>query len=104
MNTTSILIKTDPKLKEDAQKTAEEMGISLTSVINRYLKHFVQTKTITFTTSEEHPTENFLKGLKEAEEDIKKGRVISFKNKDEVLTYLDKKIAYAKKTKSASSY
>ncbi|MGI8419732.1 MAG: type II toxin-antitoxin system RelB/DinJ family antitoxin [Candidatus Levyibacteriota bacterium] len=103
MNTTSILIKTDPKLKEDAQKTAIEMGISLTSVINRYLKHFVRTKTITFTANEEHPTEFFLEGLREAEEDIKEGRIISFKNKDEVLAYLDKKIVYAKKTKTASS-
>ncbi|MGH7203332.1 MAG: type II toxin-antitoxin system RelB/DinJ family antitoxin [Candidatus Levyibacteriota bacterium] len=92
MNTTSILIKTDPKLKEDAQKTAEEMGISLTSVINRYLKHFVQTKTITFTASEEHPTENFLEGLREAEEDIKEGRVISFRDKDETLAYLGQEI------------
>jgi addiction module RelB/DinJ family antitoxin len=92
VNTTSILIKTDQKLKEEAQKTAEEMGISLTSVINRYLKHFVQTKTITFTTSEEHPTENFLEGLREAEKDIKEGRVISFKNKDETLSYLDQEI------------
>lgn len=104
MNTASILIKTDPELKKAAQKTADAMGISLTSVINRYLKHFIQTKSITFSASEEKPTENFLEGLKEAEEDIKAGRVISFKNHDEVLAYLDKKIAYAKKTKSASSH
>jgi addiction module RelB/DinJ family antitoxin len=100
MNTSSILVKTDPKLKQEAQKTAEEMGISLTSVINRYLKHFVQTKTITFTTSEEHPTEIFLEGLREAEEDIKAGHVISFKNKDEALSYLDQEIEDEKRQTS----
>ena len=68
MNTASILIKTDPKLKKAAQKTADEMGISLTSVINRYLKHFIPTKTITFNANEELPSENILEGLKEAEE------------------------------------
>ncbi len=92
MNTVSILIKTDPKLKKAAQQTADEMGISLTSVINRYLKHFIQTKTITFIANEEHHTENFLEGLREAEEDIQAGRVISFKDKDEVLAYLDREI------------
>jgi addiction module RelB/DinJ family antitoxin len=97
MDTASILIKTDPKLKKAAQQTADEMGISLTSVINRYLKHFIQTKSITFTAHEEHPTAFFDDGLKEAEEDIKAGRVISFKNSDEVLAYLDKEIEDEKK-------
>ena len=92
MNTTSILIKTDPNLKKEAQKTADEMGISLTSVINRYLKHFIQTKSITFTVEDEQPTEYFNVSLHEAEEDIKAGRVISFKNSDEVLTYLNQEI------------
>lgn len=100
MNTASILIKTDPKVKEKAQKIAEEMGISLTSVINRYLKHFIQTKTITFRADEEHPTEYFDTGLKEAEEDIAAGRVISFKNSDDVLEYLEREIENEKQSAS----
>ena len=89
MNTASILIKTDPKVKESAQKTAEEMGISLTSVINRYLKHFIQTKSITFTANEEIPNQYMIDSLRESEEDYKAGRIVSFENGKDTLSYLD---------------
>ena len=92
MNTASILIKTDPKVKEKAQKAAQEMGISLTSVINRYLKHFIQTKSITFRTDEETPTQYMIDSLRKSEEDVKAGRVISFKSVEDELAYLDKEI------------
>lgn len=92
MNTASILIKTDPKVKEKARKTAEEMGISLTSVVNRYLKHFIETKSITFTVNDETPTQYMIDSLKESEEDVKAGRVITFKNPGDELAYLDKEI------------
>lgn len=96
MNTTSILIKTNPQIKEQAQKTAEEMGISLTSVINRYLKHFIQTKSITFTADEEIPSQYMMDSLKQSEEDYKAGKVISFKSGKEVHSYLDTLIKDAK--------
>ena len=92
MNTASILIKTDPKIKKAAQKTAEEMGISLTSVINRYLKHFIQTKSITFTINDEIPNQYMIDSLKQSEENFKTGRYISFKNSDDEFAYLDKMI------------
>lgn len=92
MNTTSILIKTDPKIKEKAQEVASEMGISLTSVINRYLKHFIQTKSITFTTGEAVPSQYMIDSIKQSEEDYKAGRYISFENPSDELAYLDKMI------------
>lgn len=92
MNTASILIKTDPKLKKKAQKAAEDMGISLTSVINRYLRHFVATKSITFTAGDEVPTQYMLDSLKQSEEDVKAGRVITFEMPGEELAYLDREI------------
>jgi addiction module RelB/DinJ family antitoxin len=100
MNTASILIKTDPQLKEKAQKTAEEMGISLTSVINRYLKHFILSKSITFTVKDEIPTQYMIDSLKEAEEDVKKGRVLTFENPGDELAYLDKEIKDERKKQS----
>jgi len=54
MKTAVINIKTDSKLKLEAQKTASEMGLTLTVVINRYLKNFVESKTISFGTSSEN--------------------------------------------------
>lgn len=101
MNTASILIKTDPKLKEKARKTAEEMGISLTSVINRYLKHFIETKSITFTIDDETPTQYMVDSLKQSEEDYKAGRFISFESGKEELAYLDKEIGDERQKRSS---
>ena len=74
MNTAVINIKTDPLLKTKAQKVASELGFSLSSLINAYLKQLVQTKTVSFSL-EEKPSKYLLKSLKESEEDIKAGRV-----------------------------
>ncbi|MBI2097282.1 MAG: type II toxin-antitoxin system RelB/DinJ family antitoxin, partial [Candidatus Sungbacteria bacterium] len=75
------LWKTDPQIKASAQNVAEKMGLSLTSVINRYLKHFITTETITFSTRDEQPSEYLLESLRKSDEDIKKGRVSpDFKN------------------------
>ena len=101
MNTASILIKTDPKVKESAQKTAEEMGISLTSVINRYLKHFIQTRSITFTVEDETPTQYMIDSLKQSEKDFKAGRYISFDSPREELAYLNREIENERRKKSS---
>lgn len=95
MNTASILIKTDKKLKEEAQKTAEEMGISLTSVINRYLKHFVQAKSITFSVDDEIPSQYMIDSLRQSEEEYTAGKAISFDTGKELNEQLDKLIEHA---------
>ena len=46
--TSTIILKTDSKLKQKAQQTAEGLGLTLTSVINGYLSDFVESKKITF--------------------------------------------------------
>ena len=102
MNTASILIKTDPQVKVKAQKTAEKMGLSLTSVINRYLKHFITAETITFSTSDETPNQYLINAFKESEEDVKAGRVISFKNGKEALAYIDSMIENGRNKKQVT--
>lgn len=42
--TSTIIVKSDSKLKAQAQKTAAELGLSLSVVINNYLKKFVEEK------------------------------------------------------------
>lgn len=75
MNTATavINIKTEPQLKEKAQKAASEMGLTLTSVINRYLKDFVKTKKITFYEDEE-PSPYLISQIKKAEKNLKEGK------------------------------
>ena len=92
MNTTSILIKTDPQIKAKAQKVAEEMGLSLTSVINRYLKHFITTKTIVFNAKRDETPNAYLKSvMKQAEKNWKNGNHSPiFKTGKEAVTWLEK--------------
>jgi len=97
MNTAVINIKTEPQVKKQAQVVAEKMGISLSSLINGFLRHVIKTKTVTFTAREE-PSPWLIKALKESREDIKAGRLISFKDWEEEERYLNRLIANDKKS------
>jgi addiction module RelB/DinJ family antitoxin len=48
MNTAIINIKTDKILKKNAQGIAKNFGLPLSSIINTYLREFVQEKRIVF--------------------------------------------------------
>ena len=43
---TLINIKTDKDVKIMAKKTAEELGLSLSAIINAYLKQFIRNKSV----------------------------------------------------------
>jgi addiction module RelB/DinJ family antitoxin len=91
MNTASIFVKTDPKIKEEAQKTAEDLGFSLSSIINAFLRQFVKTKTINFSARDEIPNEYFKNAIKKAREDRRKGNVSPiFDNPDDAIAWLHK--------------
>lgn len=45
---TMLNIKTDSKLKKEAQKVAKEMGLSMSVLVNQSLKKLVETRSITF--------------------------------------------------------
>lgn len=92
MNTATINIKTEPRIKAEAQKTAKEIGINLSSIINAFLRQFIKTKTITFSALDEAPSEYLLKSIKKSEEDIKAGRITKFKSGKDALKYLDREI------------
>lgn len=99
MNTTVVNVKVNLEVKKKAQKVAEELGFSLSGLINGYLKNLIKTKTVHFSLKEE-PNEYFIKSMKEAEEDVKAGWVISFNNWEEEEKYLQKLIDNDKKHKS----
>lgn len=54
MNTASIITKTDPKVKADAQKAAKALGVNLSTTIDGFLRDFIKTKKVSF--NEETPT------------------------------------------------
>ena len=91
MNTAVINIKVDPKVKSKAQNIASELGFSLSSLINGYLKNLVKTKTVHFSLkSNEEPSEYMIKALKRSEEDRIAGRVSpSFSNARNAIKWLN---------------
>lgn len=90
MKTAVINIKIEPKIKERAKKVAADLGLSLSALINGYLRNFIKTKTIYFGTQvKEEPSEYLIKALKESKEDYKNGNYFSFKNPNGALKFLD---------------
>lgn len=96
MNTAVVNVKVNTAVKKEAQRVAEEMGLSLSAVINGFLKQLIRTKTITFSTEEE-PSEFLIESLRESREDIKAGRVISFKDFGQAVDYVGKMISNERK-------
>ncbi len=97
MNTAVINIKTNPKLKAEAQKISSGLGFSLSSLINGYLRSLVRTKTIHFSLVENMPNKYMVQALAESEEDRKKGRFKSFRSTDKALNFIDDIINDGKK-------
>ncbi len=88
-------------VKKKAQKVARELGLNLSGLINGFLKQIIRTKTVTFSSASEEPSEYLMQALKESAEDIKAGRVISFKDLEEESDYLDKLIVNDKKSRQS---
>ena len=90
MNITTITIETDADVKVKAQKVAKELGISLTAVINRYLKYFVKTKSVTLSTDDETPNK-YLQGImKKAEKNRREGKTSPiFDNGKDAIKWLE---------------
>lgn len=83
-------VKIDPKVKIKAHKIAAELGLSLSGVVNVYLRELIRTRTICATTREENPSARLLASIKSTREDRKKGRLHSFDNAKDAITYLHK--------------
>ena|SRR5579884_2096664 len=90
MNTAVINVKTTPETKKKAHQVAEELGFSLSSLVNAFLKQLIKTKSVSFSASDEEPTEYLIQALKESQEDVEKGRVSpAFDNAKDARAWLD---------------
>lgn len=91
-NTATILnIKTDKKLKAEAKKVADDMGLTLTAVVNSMLQQFIREKEITFSTKVYEPSPYLVRALKAADKEFKAGKVKKFSSVDGLMTDLLKK-------------
>jgi antitoxin component of RelBE/YafQ-DinJ toxin-antitoxin module len=88
MKQTAILnVRVEPKIKKQAHKIAEELGFSLSSLVNGYLYNLIKTKQVYY--PPEEPNEYLKNRIKQAEENYKNGKTISFKNPKDALAYID---------------
>lgn len=89
---TMLNIKIEKDLKAKAQKVAKDIGLPLSSILNRYLKEFVQEKRVEFKESYV-PNAKTAKLLDKALRDMDAGKNMSpkFTNAKDFITYLNKK-------------
>lgn len=72
-NTKTLLtVKIDKMLKKSAQKTAEDIGIPLGTIVNSMLKQMVRDKKVNLSLSYQ-PSKSTIRAIKEYEKDIAKG-------------------------------
>ncbi len=89
MNTHTILnVKTDKKLKAEAKKVSEELGVPLSTVINAFLRKFVREKEITLSANPLRPTPYLEQILEEAQAEYETGKARTFKTGDDMLKHL----------------
>lgn len=72
MQSTAIYIRTEPETKKQAQKVAKEIGMSLSGLVNTYLKQVIRTKKVEF--SAEEPSEYFKRTLAKARKNRREGK------------------------------
>lgn len=97
MQSAVINFTTEEKIKQEAQRVAKKMGISLSMALNNYLKYFVKAKTVIFSADDEIPNQYLIKALKQSEKDVKAGKVSpAFTNAKDAISWLDNpKASYA---------
>lgn len=90
--TALITVKTDSKVKAQAQKIAGELGVSLSTVINTSLKQFIRDKELYISAKPILVSPRLERLLTRVEKDFKAGRNISpkFDSREKMDDYLDK--------------
>ena len=93
MNTAAIYIKTQPEVKAKAQKIAKDLGLSLSSLVDSWLRQFVKTKSATLS-AEERPSKYLIESIRKSEEQLKKGETSpTFDNAKDAIEWLHKQVS-----------
>jgi addiction module RelB/DinJ family antitoxin len=90
MSQIPVTIKIDADLKQEAQKLAKNLGLSLSAIVENKLRQAVRERRIVFE-EELVPNAQTAKQLREIEADIKAGRNLSgpFETFEELEKHLD---------------
>ncbi len=74
MKTAVLNIKIDPKVKKEAQKVADELGFSISAIVNASLKNLARSKTVSFSILE--PSPRLKRSIASARRDRAQGKSI----------------------------
>ena len=86
MKTSVLNIKIDPKVKKEAQKVADELGFTLSAIINASLKNLARSKTISYSIAE--PSALLKKAIVSSRKDRQKTKPTVFKNSIDMMKSL----------------
>ena len=83
---TSVLVRLEPQVKEDAEAVFDQMGLSMSTAINIFLKQVIRTNKIPFEISavmppkavEDMSPDELSVGLEESMEQVRAGKVVPF--------------------------
>ncbi len=73
MNTAVINIKTESEIKQKAQVLAKDLGMTLSALINGYLRQLIRTKRVELTL-DERPSRYLKEAIKAARQERKRGQ------------------------------
>jgi len=90
--TTVVNFKTDIKVKTQAQKIAERMGLNLSDILNIYLRKFVAGKElhISLVEDESNPSKELIEAIKDARGEHLAGKLKKFGNIDILISHLSR--------------
>ena len=89
MSTVVINIKTDKNIKTEVQKVANELGISLSALINGYLRQVVRSQKVIFTIDEK-PSKYLIEAIRQARKERKEGKSSPvFDNAEDAIKWLN---------------
>lgn len=87
MNTTTLNLRIDAKLKKDAQKLAESVGFSLSTMVKSLLRKVVREKKVEI---ELEPSDWLIQELKEGKKEEEQGYISpAFHNADDAIAWLN---------------
>ncbi len=89
-----INFKTDKKIKTEAQKIAGQMGLTLSDVMNLYLREFIVKKELLVTAhqDESRPSKMLLGAIKESRRNLRDGDISpAFSNAKNAISWLNSK-------------
>lgn len=88
MNSAVINIRTEPEIKREAQKVVKNLGLSLSDVMNGYLRELVKVKKVNFSAAEA-PSAYLVKQIELARSELADGGGSPvFNNTDKAIKWL----------------